>query len=98
MRGARRQPAYVKDQELAMNSTLGRPRALSDSQVAAILEWHKNRKSMRQLARELRVSPHTIQNAIRCQGQYKQASPELRPVALRLRRQRFEQLGRNYFV
>ena len=81
-----------------MNSTLGRPRALSDRQVQAILEWHRNRKSMKQLAREFGVGTSTMQNAIRCQGQYKQASPELRPVALRLRRRRFDELRINNSV
>ena len=75
-----------------MNSTLGRPRALTDAQVAAILEWHKNRKSMKQLARELHVSTTTIQSAIRCRGEYKQASPELRREVLAIRRQRVEEL------
>jgi hypothetical protein len=81
-----------------MNSTVGRPRSLTDAQVARILEWQKNRRTLKQLARELHVSTTTIQSAIRCQGRYKQPSPELRPVALKIRRQRFEDLARNRFV
>ena len=75
-----------------MNSTVGRPRALTGAEVATVLEWHRNRKSRKQLARELGVSTSTIENAIRCQGHYKQASPELRPSANLTRRRRFEWL------
>ena len=81
-----------------MNSTVGRPRALTDDQVRAILEWHRNRKSLKRLARELGVSQNTIQSCIRRNGQYKQASPELRRVALRVRRQRLAESGRDHFV
>jgi transposase len=75
-----------------MNSTVGRPRSLTDAQVAAILEWHRNRKSFKQFARELGVSQSTIQNCIRSCGRYKQASPELRRIAIRLRQGKFERL------
>lgn len=73
-------------------STVGRPRALTDEQVASILEWNRTRKSLAQFARELRVSTTTIENAIRCDGKYKQPSPELRPAAVRARRARFKAL------
>jgi predicted DNA-binding protein YlxM (UPF0122 family) len=75
-----------------MNSTVGRPRSLTDAQVAAILEWHRNRKSFKRFARELEVSEATIRNCIKCCGQYKQASPELLSVAREMRRRRFLQL------
>ena len=69
-------------------STIGRPRRLTDQQVAWVLaeysrylEWGALRatvKSQRQLARELGVSQGTVSLAIRWRGQYKQPSPELR--------------------
>ena len=75
-----------------MNSTVGRPRSLTDAQVAAILEWHRNRKSFKQFARELGVSQSTIRNCIECCGRYKQAPPELRRAAIRGRQRKFERL------
>jgi len=69
-------------------STIGRPRRLTDQQVAWVLaeysrylEWRTLRatvKSQRQLARELGVSQGTVSLAIRWRGQYKQSSPDLR--------------------
>jgi hypothetical protein len=69
-------------------STVGRPRRLTDRQVALILDeyarylaWLALRtsvKSQRQLARELGVSQSTISLVIRSRGQYKQGSPDLR--------------------
>jgi IS30 family transposase len=71
-----------------MNSTIGRPRALTDRQVKIILAWHvrflawkalrRTLKSQRQLAVELGVSQGTISRAVRLHGQYKQVSPEQR--------------------
>ena len=76
-----------------MNSTIGRPRVLTDRQVQIILAWHirfliwralrKTLKSQRQLARELGVSQATISHVIRLGGQYKQASPGRRSAELR---------------
>ena len=67
---------------------MGRPRRLSDADVARILDWHEARrawwaagaslKSRRALAAELGVSPSTISHVIACQGCYKQPSPECR--------------------
>ncbi len=72
-----------------MNSTVGRPRALTDAQVAAILEWHRARKTVADVARELGVSVTTVNNAIRRNGEYKQPSPERRQeVAIASRRRR----------
>ena len=72
----------------ARPSTLGRPRRLTDQQVAWVLAeysrylaWKAQRtavRSQRQLAKELGVSQGTVSLAIRWRGQYKQLSPELR--------------------
>ncbi len=79
-----------------MKSTIGRPRALTDRQVKIILAWRvryliwralrKTLKSQRELARELGVSQATISQAIRLAGEYKQISPDLRGVAIMVRR------------
>jgi len=68
--------------------TSGRPRRLTDQQVAWVLAeysrylvWRAQRttvRSQRQLAKELGVSQGTVSLAIRWRGQYKQISPELR--------------------
>lgn len=68
-----------------MKSTIGRPRRLTDAQVAIILAWHEEIlvlkalraavKTQRQLARELGVAPSTVAHVIACRGQFKQASP-----------------------
>ena len=69
-----------------MKSTIGRPRRLTDAQVAIILAWHEEIlvlkelratvKTQRQLAQELGVAPSTVAHVIACRGQFKQASPE----------------------
>jgi len=71
-----------------MKSTIGRPRAPTDEEVATILAWHEQilawkalrafLKTQRQLVRELGVSPATISQVIARRGQYKQRSPEKR--------------------
>lgn len=81
---------------LTGRSTVGRPRALTDAQVEAILaehvrftEWRALRrtvKSQRELAREFGVSPATISLAVRSKGQYKQPSPERRAATLAARK------------
>ena len=78
-----------------MNSTIGRPRKLTDRQVRVILAWHARYllwralrltlKSQRQLAKELRVSQATVSHAVRLQGRYKKAAPRL-PKGKHLRR------------
>jgi hypothetical protein len=75
-----------------MNSTVGRPRAVTDAQVAAILEWHRGRKTLKQVARELNLAPGTVRNVIQRNGEYKQPSPELRAIALARRRRRLVEL------
>jgi IS30 family transposase len=76
-----------------MYSTVGRPRALTDNEVAEILAWAQSRKSLQQVARDYSVSPSTIHNIIRSNGEYKQASREGRDAAranLRARREAHE--------
>jgi hypothetical protein len=65
-------------------STVGRPRLLTDAQVAIVLAEHarfvawralrKCVKSQRQLAREFGVSQSTISLVVRMGGRYKQKS------------------------
>ena len=69
-----------------MKSTIGRPRRLTDAQVAIILAWHEEIlelkafrarvKTQRQLALELGVAPSTVAHVIACRGQFKQGSPD----------------------
>ena len=71
-----------------MKSTIGRPRRLTDEQVAEILAWHQKvvawramgaeLKSRRELAHEFGVAVSTITNVIVQRGRYKQPSPETR--------------------
>lgn len=85
-----------------MTSTIGRPRTLTDAQVAMVLRWHeellawkdlrKTIKTKRQLAKQLGVSASTISHIIACRGNYKGPSPENRPGELARRRQRLERL------
>lgn len=80
--------ACAESQAGFRKSTVGRPRRLTDEQVAWLLEeygryrsWQALRptvKSQRQLAKELGVSQATISLAIRSQGRYKRGSPEYR--------------------
>jgi hypothetical protein len=68
-----------------MKSTIGRPRSLTDEQVARILAWHEqilalkslraSLKTQRQLAAELGVAPATVARVIACRGQYKKPAP-----------------------
>jgi len=91
-----------------MKSTIGRPRALTDAQVDAILAWHtkilewkamrKTLKTQRQLARELGVSSATISHVVKCHGRFKQPSPEKRNGELVRRRRRFAHLRDRGFV
>lgn len=91
-----------------MKSTIGRPRMLTDEQVAVILSWHEQvaawralgagLKSRRQLASELGVSLSTISQVIARRGQYKQPSPDVRNGELDGRRQRVAQLRTRGFL
>lgn len=87
-----------------MKSTVGRPRTLTDKQVTAILEWYDawlalkaqraKVRTLRQLAKDLGVSPGAITSAVRRRGQFKQASPEYRDAEIRTRRERLARLRR----
>jgi transposase-like protein len=48
-----------------MNPRIGRPRVLSDAAVEDILSWHRNRRTLKQVARQHGVSPNTVRNLIR---------------------------------
>ena len=81
-----------------MKSTIGRPRLLTDEEVAKILTWHeqilawkalrRSLKTQRQLAAELGVSSAAISYVIACRGQYKQPSPEHRTEESKVRPRR----------
>lgn len=74
-------------------SVTGRPRALTDAQLIAVLAWHDGRMTLKQKACELGVSPTTLQNAIRTRGEhYKQPSPEQRASTLQASRARRAEL------
>jgi hypothetical protein len=85
-----------------MKSTIGRPRKLTDAQVATILKWHEEilawkalRKSIptqRALAKGLGVSPSVVSHVVACQGQFKGSSLEKRSADLTRRRRRLDQL------
>ena len=67
-------------------------RKLTEKQIAAILEWHRNRKTRADLAAELGVAKHLIGSAIQRRGHYKAPSPENRLRNLRERRAMMERL------
>ena len=70
-------------------STTGRPRRLTDSQIAEIVEWHGSRRTNRQMAERFGIARGTLENIIRTHGRhYKQASPELRKASLDAHRTR----------
>ena len=75
-----------------MKSIKGRPRMVTDAQVKAILEWHRSRKSLRQVAAEMGLSPRLVQYIIAHGGEYKQVSPELREETRKARRDRYRAL------
>jgi hypothetical protein len=76
-----------------MKSIFGRPRVVTDAQVAAVMDWYTSRKSLRQVAAEAGISLKLAQDVIRRRGQYKQTSPELRQTTLRARRKRMKALS-----
>src|SRR5262249_29777741 len=86
----------VADGEHAvMKSTTGRPRRTTDLQVQIILNWHAEYRAwragrpaiptVRELARHLGLSRGAVTDVIRRHGAYKQASPERRAIAQRVR-------------
>lgn len=76
-----------------MKSIKGRPRMVTDAQVEAILEWHRSRKTLRQVAAELGLSPKLVQYVIARGGEYKQVSPELREETRKAWRDRYKALA-----
>jgi hypothetical protein len=73
------QPARPK-----RKSVLGRPRALTQAQIATILVWHDSRVTLKQLAASLGVSTSTVVHVIESRGShYKQAPPEEREQTLK---------------
>lgn len=71
---------------------MSRGRKLTDEQVDTILEWHRNRRTARQLACELGIAKHMVHSAVWRRGVYKQPSPENRERNLRERRAVVERL------
>jgi len=59
---------------------MGRPRRVTDADVAAILAWQAARETQRQLARRLGLSVRTVSHVIRTRGShYKTPSPDADP-------------------
>lgn len=55
---------------------VGRPRRVTDADVAAILAWHASRETQRALARRLGLSVRVVSRVIQTQGlHYKTPSP-----------------------
>ena len=85
-----------------MKSTVGRPRLVTDEQIARILAWHdaivawkaqrKALQTIRELAQELQLSKGTISYVLQVRGVLKQASPEQRDVERQRRRRRLQQI------
>ena len=61
-----------------MIAFIGRPRKVTDKQVAAILAWKENQKSLKELAVELGLKVSTVKYVLAVDGQFKQPSPEKR--------------------
>ena len=80
-------------------STTGRPRRLTDSQVAEIVQWHRSKITNAEMAARYGIARGTLENIIRTNGQhYKQASPENRTEALHQQRaRRAERCDRDWF-
>jgi hypothetical protein len=80
-----------------MKSTIGRPRVLTDEQVARILAWHEAHIQLgtsKELAVELGISQSVIGHAIARRGQYKQPSPERRDSEVAERRRLLSRLAK----
>ena len=77
-------------------STIGRPRMLTDEQVAEIMDWHDalrawkaqraTIRTIRQLAKGMGVTHGAITYAIRRRGRFKRGSPEHSEESLRAQR------------
>ena len=80
-------------------STTGRPRALTDTQIAEILAWHRAKLTNAQMARRYGIARGTLEHIVRNAGQhYKQASPEFRPRALIQQRTRRRELFARHWL
>ncbi len=75
-----------------MNSTLGRPRTLTDAQVKAIMDWYYGPRSLAKFARHMNLSVFVIEYCIHIRGRYKQPSPELRQQNLSQRQSQMQRL------
>lgn len=75
-----------------MKSIFGRPRKVTDAQVAVIMNWYESHKTLREVAAEIGVSLKLAQDVISRRGEYKQASPEHRQDNLITRRRRMKTL------
>ncbi len=70
-------------------STTGRPRRLTDFQIAEILAWYRSRLTNREVAQRYGIARGTLENIIRTHGtHYKQAPPERRIASLEAQRTR----------
>ena len=70
-------------------STTGRPRRLTDGQIAEILTWYRSRLTNSEMAERYGIARGTLETIIRTSGaHYKQASPEFRKDSLRMQRTR----------
>jgi transposase len=68
-------------------STTGRPRRLTDLQIAEILAWYQSRLTNREVAQRYGIARGTLENIVRTHGtHYKQAPPERRVESLEARR------------
>ncbi len=82
--------------DVECESTVGRPRRVTDAQVRIILAWRadvlelqarrKAVKTIQQLARELQLPAATISDVVRKHGYFKQPSPEKREAVIVQRR------------
>ena len=80
-------------------SIFGRPRHVTDAQIEEILEWHRNRETLKQLATRLGLSPATVGMVVRTKGlHYKSPSPEKRDAVKAAARERREQLERLHLI
>lgn len=69
-----------------MYSTKGNPRRVTDEQVERILEWHANRKSLKQFAKEINLPASTVLSVIQIGGKYKQPPPDKRAAVIAVAR------------
>lgn len=78
-----------------MFSTRGRPRQITDTQVAKLLEWKRTRKTLAQVAAELGISRRAAEYVLVINGKYKQPTPELRQKNLQAQRRKMKRLRAN---